>query len=485
MSTQVKIGGVRIEVEDIESNIMKTMFPKLRHVVVSRRSGKELSEPDFLVAFIVSSIDVSQEDEAAFSADLQRNLPLPRHMRPSVVKFLQDIPRTASGKLDRTEVEAIPIDWDTFPGEKNVASDLSDFEETLRGLWEEALPGNASGHTINRDTDFFHAGGNSLALINLQRLIKDHLMVEVSIHHLFQSITLEKMSRLIHQKQHLRDRSAPNDWKNETRISAALTELAVSTSNLPPKAIPQTVVLTGATGFLGQEILQQLIDDERVTRVICIAVRTPQRELGGIFRDGKVDIRHGNLGARQLGLSDHDSRQIFNDVDTVIHAAADVSFMKTYESLRLTNVASTKELVRLCLPRRIPLHFISSATIAQLSGREAFGPESVADFAPLDGLTDGYTAAKWVSEVYLERISRQLGLPVTIHRPTSITGEAAPESDLVSSLMRYVRRLKAVPDVNKTWSGYLDFVSVQAAAGQIIGHVKSSQDRAAAGAKFV
>ncbi|POS69749.1 hypothetical protein DHEL01_v211857 [Diaporthe helianthi] len=142
-------------------------------------SGKELSEPDFLVAFIVPSIDVSQEDEAAFSADLQRNLPLRRYMRPSVVKFLQDIPRTASGKLDRTEVEAIPIGWDKFPGEKNVAADLSDFEETLRGLWEEALPGNTSGHTINRDTDFFHAGGNSLALINLQRLIKDHLMVEV------------------------------------------------------------------------------------------------------------------------------------------------------------------------------------------------------------------------------------------------------------------------------------------------------------------
>lgn len=207
--------------------------------------------------------------------------------------------------------------------------------------------------------------------------------------------------------------------------------------------------------------------EREVARVYCIAVRRPKEQLGKLFSHAKIDIHPGELGAKQLGLSDRTVKVIFDEADVVIHAGADVSFMKRYQSLKPSNVSTTKELVRLCLPRRIPLHFVSSAAIARLSRQEIVGPISLKDFPPSITEDDGYVIAKWVSEVYLELVSQQTGLPVTIHRPSSITGEDAPKLDLISNLTEYVRKMKTVPDM-RSWSGFLDFVSVQSAANMIV-----------------
>jgi hybrid polyketide synthase/nonribosomal peptide synthetase ACE1 len=147
--------------------------------------------------------------------------------------------------------------------------------------------------------------------------------------------------------------------------------------------------------------------------------------------------------------------------------------MKTYQTLKLINVASTKELVKLALPRRIPFHFVSTAGVARLAGQESFGETSVALFPPPSPPTDGYIAAKWVSEVYLERVNRQFSLPVWIHRPSSITGDGAPELDLMGNVMQYIQETHKLPDFN-LWSGVFDLISVQSAASQLLKAVHQS-----------
>ena len=88
---------------------------------------------------------------------------------------------------------------------------------------------------------------------------------------------------------------------------------------------------------------------------------------------------------------------IFSQVDLIVHNGADVSFIKTYRSLKRTNVNPTKYLAQLPLPRRIRLHFICSASVAQLSGLETIGEISVSKWAPGPN-ADVYTSAKWVAE---------------------------------------------------------------------------------------
>lgn len=129
---------------------------------------------------------------------------------------------------------------------------------------------------------------------------------------------------------------------------------------------------------------------------------------------------------------------IFSQVDLIIHNGADVSFMKTYHSLKRTNVSPTKYLAQLAMPRRIPLHFVSSASVAQLTGLDTIGEISFSKWAPGPD-ADGYTAAKWVAERHLEKTNEQFGLPVVIHRPSSITGEGSGRLDLMSNMFKLRR----------------------------------------------
>lgn len=72
---------------------------------------------------------------------------------------------------------------------------------------------------------------------------------------------------------------------------------------------------------------------------------------------------------------------------------------------------AAQEIVKVCLPQRIPMHLIPSASVAYLSGQASFGEESVANFRPPCDRSDVYTATKWASEHFLELISENSSFP--------------------------------------------------------------------------
>ncbi|KAJ6080912.1 hypothetical protein N7499_005786 [Penicillium canescens] len=468
---QVKLRGMRINVEEIEKAIVNSSAGVIAQAVVSVRSDASHSSDKFLVAFAVMTAADIAENTLEFLKRLARELPLPQHMRPAAIIPIETIPQSTSGKTDRAAVSLLPI---PSVASKHVNDDtLKESEQSLRQLWKQALPRElVSYHSIEAKSDFFHVGGTSLALVDLQALIKDRLGVSMALHQLFESSTLRDMAASIE------DLSYPGqelevDWKTEVEIDPSLALcLSGGGTHIIPSGV-RVVVLTGATGFLGKELLRLLLNDTDVISIHCLAVRKESSELPEIFSHPKVHLHRGNLGASRLGLSDSDASSIFSCADIVIHNGADVSFMKSYQTLKLINVASTKELVKLALPRRIPFHFVSTAGVARLAGQESFGESSVASFPPPSSPNDGYVAAKWVSEVYLENIQRQFGLPVWIHRPSSITGTDAPELDLMGNVMQYIKETGKVPD-SSSWSGVFDLISVESVASQLLEAVHES-----------
>ncbi|KAI2471899.1 hypothetical protein F4781DRAFT_439393 [Annulohypoxylon bovei var. microspora] len=370
-STQIKIGGIRMDLEDIENTILKVMAPRARQ--------------DYMWPSLIVEID-------------------------------SIIPTTISNKVDRLTVDSLPLPDTSSHSNPQQAFNSSKFEEALRLLWEETIPREMwTRHAeIVRDSDFFHVGGSSLALLNLQALIRDRLSLSVSLNQLFRASTLRKMTCLL-QGQH--------DKKADSEV----------------------------------------IDWE----IYCIAVRTPKEQLPQVFADPKVTTHDGDLSESRLGLSEENAHTIFNDADAVLHLGADVSFLKTYRTLYPANVDSTKELVRLSLPRLLSFHFVSTAAVAQLSSQETLGPVSVAQYPPSPVPGDGYVAIKWVCEVYLEHASRAFGLPAVVHRPSSVTGKGGSEADLMSNVLEFARLTNTVPKLDASW-GFFDFVSVQATAEKIV-----------------
>ncbi|RYP05026.1 hypothetical protein DL764_004101 [Monosporascus ibericus] len=141
-----------------------------------------------------------------------------------------------------------------------------------------------------------------------------------------------------------------------------------------------------------------------------IAVRAPKSSLPDLFSDPRISVHKGALGDESLGLELGTAAAIFGEADLVIHNVADVFFLKTYATLHPTNVPSTQRLAQLAAPRLVPVHYVSSASVAQLSRLDEFGEVSTAAFPPprdARELTGGYTAAKWASERFLENAAAQ------------------------------------------------------------------------------
>jgi hybrid polyketide synthase/nonribosomal peptide synthetase ACE1 len=300
-----------------------------------------------------------------------------------------------------------------------------------------------------------------MLLLELRDLISGKLGAQLAVMDLFENSTLGAMARKIRDTTFRQSEGV--DWDVETEVPKSLVDLRSFSKFDKPKT--GVVVLTGATGFLGRALMKQFINSPDVQKIHCIAVRD-ETKLKEYISSPKVIVHQGDLSALRIGLSEESARAIFAEADALIHNGADVSFLKTYETLRAPNVVATKELASLALIYGVRFHYVSTTTVGQLKKGSAFYQESVAQFTPPPGFSDGYLASKWASESFLERVNERLRLPLWIHRPSSVTGADTNELDVMSNLLKFSRRLKAVP-MSQRWRGSLDFISVENAAREI------------------
>jgi thioester reductase-like protein len=117
------------------------------------------------------------------------------------------------------------------------------------------------------------------------------------------------------------------------------------------------VFLTGATGFLGMEVLARLL--ERGDREVLALVRAPDRpaaeqRLDGILRTLWRDpepYRHlvravpGDLTSPGLGLPPAERAALAEDVGAILHCAASISFDLPLDEARAINVEGTREVI--------------------------------------------------------------------------------------------------------------------------------------------
>ena len=466
--TQIKLRGLRIELEALEDSIVQSSRGAFTACVVSNRS-EYLGEEEFLVAHVVFEKRFPQSQHKSFLESLRSTLAFPQYMMPAAFISLDQLPVSSSGKGERRSIAALPIGKDLQIVLESTA--LTPLMSRLKETWKGVIPGIVyDRYNVGPGSDFFHVGGNSMLLVKLQAHIRQIFQVSIPLVRLFAAPTLQEMALCVENTyQNLNKNSI--DWAVETEPIELMTT-SPQPSATPPIP-PKVVILTGATGLLGLDILSLLVSDPQVSKVHCIAVRNSAHRVSLPATD-KTVFYEGDLTLPLLGLSKYTALTIFREANVVIHNAADVSHLKTYHTLRLANVGSTKELAKLCLESMVPIHYVSTAAVALFTPRESFEEVSVADTPPPTDGSDGYTATKWVSERYLERVNERFGLPICIHRPSGITrpssllGEEATEMELLQNLFKYSRLLRATP-ASENFKGALDLVSVESVAKGIVG----------------
>jgi thioester reductase-like protein len=221
------------------------------------------------------------------------------------------------------------------------------------------------------------------------------------------------------------------------------------------------VLLTGATGFLGAFLLDELL--ERTSAEVVCLVRAADAERGlqriranlanyGLKAsefDARVVALPGDFSQPLLGLTPAQFGKLAERVDAIYHNGADVNLGLPYDALRATNVFGAQEILRLaCHTRLKPTHFVSTFTVLATSGARG---QVVHESDPLPDcgeLLHGYSQTKWVAERLIAE-ARSRGAPVSIYRPGHITGHsrtgASNTGDLLHSILLACWRLGSAP----------------------------------------
>ncbi|MDY7092834.1 MAG: amino acid adenylation domain-containing protein [Acidobacteriota bacterium] len=180
---QVKIRGFRIELGEIESAL--TAHPAVREAVVLARSvgdGGDLR----LVAYLVV-----REETAPASLRAYLEAQLPEYMVPAHYVFLDALPLSANGKLDR---RGLP---DPVPGRGDLGHERvaprTPTEERLAALWCQLL----GVEEVGVHDDFFALGGHSLLAIHVMTHVRNGWELDLPVATLFRAPTIAELGRLL------------------------------------------------------------------------------------------------------------------------------------------------------------------------------------------------------------------------------------------------------------------------------------------------
>ena len=181
MDNQVKIRGFRIELGEIEAVLGK--HPMIREAVVLAPEDRPGDRR--LVAHVVLRSGQSLDAPGVRSFLKQT---LPEYMVPSSFVFLDSLPLTANGKIDR---KALPEPDQRRPElEEIYVAPRTPVEEMIAGIWAEVLRLG----TVGVHDDFFDLGGHSLLATQAISRICQSLQVEVPLRALFEGPTVAELA---------------------------------------------------------------------------------------------------------------------------------------------------------------------------------------------------------------------------------------------------------------------------------------------------
>jgi len=210
MDEQVKVRGFRIELGEIESMLTEHESVKETVVIALEDKGSEKR----LVAYVVSA-----PGAASNISELRSHLRsrLPDYMIPSAFVYLDALPLTSHGKIDRRALPAPDAERPAL-AEAFIAP-RTPTEKSLASIWTKLLGINRVG--IN--DDYFELGGDSLLATQLVSQVRRVFEVELPLVELFKHPTLAEFAAsieeaIIEQMEEISDEEAEQLLRNGSSV---------------------------------------------------------------------------------------------------------------------------------------------------------------------------------------------------------------------------------------------------------------------------
>lgn len=199
-----------IQMNDVKLGFMSSGYssktgndlPSARRMeAILRACGREAGASYFAVGGRVSDEQVRSEGmredvvhmrgpAEMIRDDLRRVLP--PAMVPDRVIVLDELPLTASGKVDRRALEALDETRLELP-DRHVVAPRTETEERIARLWRREV----GRDRVSVQDDFFESGGNSLIAVGLINGINEEFRCSLPLQVLFDSPTIEQLARRV------------------------------------------------------------------------------------------------------------------------------------------------------------------------------------------------------------------------------------------------------------------------------------------------
>jgi amino acid adenylation domain-containing protein/thioester reductase-like protein len=443
--TQIKLRGQRIEAGEVEHYLAN--IPRVAISMVDRPTrGCFAGE---LVAIIqmrsahshrMRNDPISLATSQSLSLEtLQSHLSqhLPGYMIPTVCLVIESMPFVPSLKINRIHVstwlnslKSNPLNEVAGIAVNGEASALDRDEKIAINVSSKIAELVAQNDTDRRaglegrELNLQKAGMNSIQIISLSMWLQRKFEVKIPLEILFSSkTTIRDLAHLVNSANEL-----PSLF-TEVKFVDVLLECDILVKQLTDsfkssasersaeEQMPvRNVLVTGASGYLGSGILEQLFfrpelqifslvrcltEAEGLRRIIDLAIRA------GWWQDdfrSRLHVWIGDLTKDHLGLEREQVQRLSGGsqedlcIHAVIHSGATVHYSFDYEALKSTNVHPTLELLKMAAQSRCLSKFIYVSGGQRPSVDEAKKvPEAVQTFQ-----NNGYGQSKYVSELLVQ-----------------------------------------------------------------------------------
>jgi fatty acid CoA ligase FadD9 len=316
-----------------------------------------------------------------------------------------------------------------------------------------ALLGTAASD-LHPDAHFTDLGGDSLSALSFANLLHEIFDVDVPVGVIVSPASdLQDLADYIEAGRQgtkrptfasVHGRDATEVHASDLTLDKFIDGATLSVApNLPaPSAQVRTVLLTGATGFLGRYLALEwlermdLVDGKLICLVRAKSDEEARARLDNIFDSGDpkllahylelaadhLEVIAGDKSEEDLGLDRQTWQRLADTVDLIVDPAALVNHVLPYSQLFGPNALGTAELIRLALTTK-QKPYIYTSTIAVGDQIEPAQFTEDADVRVIsatrkidESYANGYANSKWAGEVLLHEAHDLCGLPVAVFR---------------------------------------------------------------------
>ena len=448
LDNQVKLRGLRIELDEIENVI--SSFDKVRLVkVIVRNNGTE----DYLAGFFTADVKIDVNELKNYLATK-----LTPYMIPDALMQLDEMPLNTNGKIDKKALPETSVQFE----EAEYVEPANDLEKFFCETFAKILKREKIGATEN----FFKIGGTSLSATKVVSfaLGKGYNLVYKNV---FKNPTPQFLAKFITETQS----EAASSYADVSAYggSAGSAAATVKAAEIRPALRGNTVdqlddisytplgdvLLAGCTGFLGIHVLHELLNDPD-RKIYCLI-----RRGGKVSLEKRLDIMYFYYFAESLesvfgkqiymiegDITEENLTEKLRGFDftEVINCAACVKHFAADDSIERVNFHGVENLIRVALDKDAKLIHVSTTSVAGEGGPEFDEnfkmTETMCDFGQIH--ENQYIDSKLKAELAILDAIEQKGLRAKIVRVGNLSSRWKDgEFQINARTNGFMSRLKA------------------------------------------